>query len=200
MSTPLRNRSARRPDHGDVVAGVRTRSIDGIHASVAERLGSASMRYTKTRRALIDVLAETYCPLTVDQIRDNLAAPLSTVYRTLAILEEIRLVHRLTSNTSDFARFELAEDLLGHHHHLECAGCGTMIDITLADQLETDLSRALARLASKRRFAIDNYQLDIVGTCATCRATDRPPQGKRQRLAAVTPAMNASRDRSGSHV
>jgi hypothetical protein len=50
------------------------------------------------------------------------------------------------------------------------------------------------------RFAIDNYQLDIVGTCATCRATDRPPRGKRQHLAAVTPAMNASRNRSGSHV
>ncbi|HEY7136399.1 MAG TPA: transcriptional repressor [Acidimicrobiia bacterium] len=142
MSAALRNGSARRPDHGDVVAGVRTRSIDGIHASVAERLGSASRRYTKTRRAVIDVLAETCCPLTVGQIRSNMAAPQSTVYRTLAILEEIRLVHRLTSNTSDFARFELAEDLLGHHHHLECAGCGTMIDITLADQLETDLARA----------------------------------------------------------
>jgi Fur family ferric uptake transcriptional regulator len=100
------------------------------------------------------------------------AAPLSSVYRTLAILEEVGLVHRLTNDNSEYARFELAEDLLGHHHHLACANCGTMTDVTLPKDIEADLDRALALLAKQQRFIVDGHRLDIIGTCATC--TDIP--------------------------
>jgi len=200
VSARPRANSTRRADQAAAAASVHARTRHEIHASVSERLGGDGIRYTRSRRALVNVLAETCRPLTVDEIRSEMAGPQSTVYRTLDILEETGLVHRVTNNTSDFARFELAEDLLGHHHHFACALCGTMIDVTLADKLEADLLRALVRLATRQHFVIDTYQLDIVGACSTCSATDRPLRGKRQRTAAVTPATNSSRNGSGSHV
>ena len=142
--------------------------LTAIHATVAERLNHAEARYTKRRRALVDVLANASQPLTVEEIQAASAAPQSSVYRNLTVLEEAHLVHRLTNNNSDYARYELAEDLLGHHHHLACATCGTMTDIVLPNQLEADLDRVLALLARKQRFTIDGHRLDIIGTCATC--------------------------------
>ena len=146
----------------------RGTGVDEIHDAVAERLGSNLIRYTKTRRTVVEVLVRARQPLTVDEIRTMSAAPLSSVYRTLAILEEVGLVHRLTNNNSEYARFELAEDLLGHHHHLACANCGTMTDVTLPKDIEADLDRALALLAKQQRFTVDGHRLDIIGTCATC--------------------------------
>jgi Fe2+ or Zn2+ uptake regulation protein len=143
-------------------------AADEIHAAVAARLGTHDVRYTRTRRAVIDVLAQTRQPLTVDQIRDKTAAPLSSVYRTLTILEQTELVHRLTNDNSEYAHYELAEQLLGHHHHLACANCGTMTDVTLPTQLEADLDDALGLLATQQRFTLDSHRLDIIGTCASC--------------------------------
>ncbi|HEX3605982.1 MAG TPA: metal ABC transporter permease, partial [Candidatus Dormibacteraeota bacterium] len=47
---------------------------------------------------------------------------------------------------------ELAEDLLGHHHHLVCSGCGIMLDVELPADLEREIERALAAVARRQRF------------------------------------------------
>ena len=115
-----------------------------------------------------DEAGESFCNRTIAD------APLSSVYRTLAILEEVGLVHRLTNDNSEYARFELAEDLLGHHHHLACASCGAMTDVTLPSNIEADLDRALAVLAKQQRFSVDGHRLDVIGTCAACTETAPP--------------------------
>ena len=45
--------------------------------------------------------------------------PHSSAYRHLADLQIAGLVRRVAAN-DEFARFELAEDLTEHHHHLHC--------------------------------------------------------------------------------
>jgi Fur family ferric uptake transcriptional regulator len=152
----------------------RRTDVDAMHDAVAERLANFVIRYTRTRRAVVEALARARQPLTVDEIRTIADAPLSSVYRTLAILEEVGLVHRLTNDNSEYARFELAEDLLGHHHHLACASCGAMTDVTLPSNIEADLDRALAVLAKQQRFTVDGHRLDVIGTCAAC--TETAPQ------------------------
>lgn len=142
-----------------------------IHAAVAARLRNVQGRYTKRRRALVDALAHAQQPLTVEQIRTIAAVPRSSVYRNLTVLEEARLVHRFINNNSEFARYELAEELTGHHHHFACASCGAMTDVTLPNNVESDLDDALAILAAQQRFTIDGHRLDIIGTCENC--TDR---------------------------
>ncbi len=141
-----------------------------VHAAVAARLQSADGRYTSARRRLVEVLAAAGQPLTVGDICRDSGLALSSVYRNLGVLEEAGIVHRLAGH-DEFARFELAEELVGHHHHLACSSCGAMTDVRLPPDVEAELDRALSRLARKERFAIETHRLDVVGRCRTCAST-----------------------------
>jgi Fe2+ or Zn2+ uptake regulation protein len=89
------------------------------------------------------------------------------VYRNLAILETAGVVTRVVSN-DEFGRFELAEDLIGHHHHLMCESCGAMSDITIPHEIEEQLDSTLGALAKASGFTLSHHRLDRVGKCAKC--------------------------------
>lgn len=141
-----------------------------LHDTVAQRLRRLDQRYTSGRRAVVEVLSGADDPLTIPQIlqRDRRLAQ-SSVYRNLAVLEEAGVVHRIVT-TDDHARFELAEELTGdHHHHLVCTTCGTVLDVALPATVDLQLDRALRRAARARAFEADHHRVDLVGTCAGCR-------------------------------
>jgi Fur family transcriptional regulator, ferric uptake regulator len=141
-----------------------------LHASAALRLRDDDQRYTSGRRALVELLADADRPLTVAEVldrSDGLAQ--SSAYRNLALLERAGVVHRIVTD-DEFGRFELAEDLTGHHHHhLICTHCGQVEDFTLPADLEDRLDDALHRVALTTAFTTDHHRLDLVGTCAQCR-------------------------------
>lgn len=142
-----------------------------LHDAVAARIKTADGRYTQSRRRLVEVLVTAPQPLTVDEIVSRgPGLTLSSVYRNLAVFEETGLVHRLAGH-GDFARFELAEELVGHHHHLACASCGAMTDVELPAAVERDLERALLTLARRRGFEVGSHRVDAVGRCAGCAAS-----------------------------
>ena len=108
-------------------------------------------------------------PLTIPQIldRDSSLAQ-SSVYRNLAILEEVGAVTRIVTH-DDHARYELAERLTDHHHHhLICSSCGLVSDFELSAQLEQALDSALQRTGRSNNFRVDGHRLDLLGTCGTC--------------------------------
>jgi Fur family transcriptional regulator, ferric uptake regulator len=143
-----------------------------LHETVAARLEEADSRYTRHRRALIEVLRDAKQPMTIAEILAVASQlPQSSVYRNLAVFEETGLVQRLVG-AGDFARFELAEDLLGHHHHLVCSACGTMLDVELPHELEVEIEQALAALARRRRFQLHGHRLDLIGLCRACSAAE----------------------------
>jgi Fe2+ or Zn2+ uptake regulation protein len=144
-----------------------------LHDTVAARLQQGENRYTRHRRALIEVLRAARQPMTIAEIIAVAAdLPQSSVYRNLAVFEETGLVQRLVG-AGDFARFELAEDLLGHHHHLVCSTCGTMLDVELPAELEEEIERALATLARRKRFQLHAHRLDLMGLCRECAAAEK---------------------------
>jgi Fur family ferric uptake transcriptional regulator len=144
-----------------------------LHAVVAERLAEVSQRYTKGRRALVEVLAGAARPVTIPEIvRTKRSLPQSSVYRNLATLEEARAVRRLPG-AGGFARYELAEALTEHHHHLVCTSCGDVVDYTLPARLEKTLQRAERDIADSTGFVADLHQLDFHGVCEPCSAGDR---------------------------
>ena len=144
-----------------------------LHDTVAARLQQADSRYTRHRRALIEVLRAAKQPMTIAEILAVASdLPQSSVYRNLTVFEETGLVQRLVG-AGDFARFELAEDLLGHHHHLVCSSCGSMLDVELVAELEEEIERALAELARRKRFQLHSHRLDLVGLCRSCAAAER---------------------------
>jgi Fe2+ or Zn2+ uptake regulation protein len=70
--------------------------------------------------------------------------------------------------TDEWARFELAEDLTEHHHHLICSGCGAVRDFTVSPRLERSIDEALIEVADQAGFQLDHHRLDLVGLCEAC--------------------------------
>lgn len=145
-------------------------TTDDVDTEVAALLRRDDQRYTTGRRRLVAVLHDGGGPMTITQILDaddGLAQ--SSVYRNLTILEDAGAVTRIVTR-DDFARYELAEHLTEHHHHLICSTCGDVADFALSTQFETNLDRALHKAAKRAGFSVDAHRLDLVGTCADCTA------------------------------
>jgi Fur family transcriptional regulator, ferric uptake regulator len=84
---------------------------------------------------------------------------LTTVYRTLELLEEIGMV-RHTHLGHGAPAYRPAED---DHVHVVCHHCGVVVDAPsgLADEMER-------RLRAERGFVLDRAHLAVFGTCRDC--------------------------------
>ena len=139
-----------------------------LHEISFERLAADGQRYTRNRRAIVGILGDADRPLALAEVLDlddELAQ--SSVYRNLAVLEAAGVVRKVVA-TDEFARYELAEDLTGHHHHLLCSGCGAVEDFTLPAEVELSLDAALTAVADEAGFEGAHHRLDLVGHCARC--------------------------------
>lgn len=139
----------------------------GVHETVTDRLRRAGHRYTPGREALVTVLERASTPLSTAEIVQARTGPQSSVYRNLSVLEDAGIVRRVITE-GEFARFELAEELTEHHHHLICSNCGTVEDVTIPRDLETTMDRTVDRLARRSGFARVRHRLDLIGTCRAC--------------------------------
>lgn len=141
-----------------------------LHTTAAQRLRAEGLRYTTSRRAVVEVLAASDRPLTIPEIlavAPTLAQ--SSAYRNLTELIGAGVVHRIISG-DEYSHFELAEDLTAHHHHLVCTSCGRVADVTLGDDIEAALDRALDQVATSQGFHAEHHRLDVIGRCAECAA------------------------------
>jgi Fe2+ or Zn2+ uptake regulation protein len=142
---------------------------DELHEVVEYRLRRADQRYTNGRRAIIDVLLAAGDPVSIGDIAGRLPdLPRSSAYRHLLDLQTAGVVRRVAAN-DEFARFELAEDLTEHHHHLLCVNCGKVIDVTPTADFERSVAKTVDQLAAAAGFLPHSHRLDILGLCADCR-------------------------------
>jgi Fur family transcriptional regulator, ferric uptake regulator len=144
--------------------------VEDLDRLAVARLRQQGQRYTTNRRRLIRLLASATAPLTIPEILDRereLAQ--SSVYRNLVLLEQSGLVQRVVTN-DEWARFELAEDLTEHHHHLICSTCGIVRDFTVPPQVERSVDSAFAKIAAQTGFTLLTHRLDLVGLCPDCAA------------------------------
>jgi Fe2+ or Zn2+ uptake regulation protein len=141
---------------------------DELHDLVEDRLRRVDQRYTNGRRALVDVLAAADGPVSIGDIADRLPdLPRSSAYRHLVDLQTAGVIRRVAAN-DEYARFELAEDLTEHHHHLLCTNCGTVSDITPTASFERTIARQLDFLAQAQGFEPHSHRVDVLGLCALC--------------------------------
>lgn len=135
-------------------------------ASWLRELAAKGYRLTGSRRAVVDVLAESQQSLSAADIyeqgrrhRKNLG--LVTVYRTLEKLEELDLVQRV--NRPDGCHAYLPA-LQGHEHLLLCESCGR-VEFFKGD----DLSEFSKRLEGESGFSIHEHWLQFFGLCSQCK-------------------------------
>jgi Fur family ferric uptake transcriptional regulator len=144
-----------------------------VHSTADERLRRDGQRYTENRRVIVDALRVADRPVTVGELLDvSKGMAQSSAYRNLSVLEDAGVVRRLVT-ADDTSRYELAEDLTGHHHHLICEICGSVIDIDVPTALEDGVSSLSAAVATEHGFRVDHHRLDLVGVCAACSAQAR---------------------------
>ncbi|MBI2760754.1 MAG: transcriptional repressor [Chloroflexi bacterium] len=87
---------------------------------------------------------------------------ISTVYRTLGALKQMRLVTETDMGAGDLA-YEWVQD--GRHHHLICTACNSVYELD-----HSFLQRLGAEIERERGFAADLDHFAIFGRCRACRA------------------------------
>ncbi len=88
---------------------------------------------------------------------------LATVYRSMHLLEKMGMVKRYDLGDGA-ARFELlSEGDDGHHHHLVCTRCASVIEIEecFTHELEQEI-------ASRSGFKSVTHRLEFFGICPAC--------------------------------
>jgi Fe2+ or Zn2+ uptake regulation protein len=114
------------------------------------------------------LLARVGHPVSISDIASRLPeVPRSSAYRHLVDLQGAGVVRRIAAK-DEFARFELAEDLTEHHHHLLCTICGRVIDVTPTPAFERTVAKMVHELAAQQGFRPASHALDVTGHCADC--------------------------------
>jgi len=134
-----------------------------------EELTRGGYRLSAPRGAVVRTLAELGCSVTAKEIADHLHAQgedigVASIYRTLELLDNLRLTRRVDA-AEGVARYEPVEPNGQHHHHIVCDSCGEVAAFE-----DSDLERAIERLAKRVEFSIDAHDVTLRGECPACRA------------------------------
>jgi Fur family ferric uptake transcriptional regulator len=135
-----------------------------------ERLRGSGHRLTPQRElvlAAVEALGHATPDEVYAEVRSHSSAiNLSTVYRTLELLDELGLIHH--AHLTD--RAPTYHSTSGHEHsHFVCRSCRRVISIG-ADDMEA----TLGPLAGRHGFVPDYGHLTVFGTCAECAARQSP--------------------------
>jgi Fur family ferric uptake transcriptional regulator len=136
----------------DLLAALRAR---GTRVTAARRLVLADL----VRRGSSHPSAEKIARWVQ---RTNPEVHLSTIYRTLELLEELGLVVR-ASLGEGATTYHLAGD---RHHHAVCESCGSVIELP-----EAAFAPLVRRLEKDHGFAAAPRHVTIPGRCAACLST-----------------------------
>jgi Fur family ferric uptake transcriptional regulator len=133
---------------------------------VIEVLRQRGLRMTPQRRAIVAEIMRTQGHISPTELARTVQGEMpgvnaSTIYRTLALLEEVGvLAHAHLEGGAEYHRTEEAG-----HVHLTCSNCGAEDDLSIEE------ADALVRLIERHRgFHPDLTHFAISGLCADCLA------------------------------
>jgi Fur family transcriptional regulator, ferric uptake regulator len=145
----------------------RRTNLPDVDQIVAARLRPLGQRLTPRRRSLLDILRSARHPLTINEILERgKGLAMSSAYRNLVVLEHAGLVHRIVTR-EEYARYELAEELTEHHHHLICTSCGLVRDMPTDVRVERVMRSVMADMPAEV-FTAQSHRIDVMGLCANC--------------------------------
>jgi Fur family ferric uptake transcriptional regulator len=130
-------------------------------------LKQRGLRMTPQRRLILDAVESMHGHVSAEQVYQEVVrvfpdVNISTVYRTLEVLEDLGVV-RHTHFHDGVAQYERTD--AGRHHHMVCSRCGSEAELDL------ELLRPLAdELERRYGFRADLAHSAIVGVCRRCRA------------------------------
>ena len=144
-------------------------STSSMVTSIRKQLHDGGFKLTPQREATVAVLLEND--------KDHLSAEeiymlvkqkspdigLATVYRTLEMLTELKIIDKISFNDG-VSRYDMRKEGAKHfHHHLLCLDCGGI------EEVEEDLLLDVEKIIEKRfRFHVKDHRLTFHGVCQEC--------------------------------
>src|SRR5512143_3765684 len=133
--------------------------------TLSAQLSGQGYKLTKQRKAVVEVVTQAHTRLSAADVfaQAQRMCPdlgLTTVYRTLEILEQLGTIRRVHLEDGCEA---FAPTSIEHGHYLICASCQTTIEFE-----GCDLTAMLDRIAHQTGFTIDQHWLELVGRCPKC--------------------------------
>ena len=125
------------------------------------------MKNTKRRNMIIDLLNSANTPLSADDIyiklkNKNISVWVSTIYRTLNMLEEKGIVAKDNILGNGKAFYELNKK--EHKHRLVCMNCKKIVPF------EECPFKAFGDILSKKTgFEVTGHRFEVYGLCAVCK-------------------------------
>ena len=170
-------------------------------AGLLRALDGAGFHLTAARRAVAEMVAERAGRFSADDLvqearRTRRGVGRATVFRSLALFEELGLVESMHLPTGEHA-YVACEP--AHHHHLVCERCGRSIEV--GDMGIAPIARALEEQTG---FLVDSHRIEFFGLCPVCRATQAPAaetsaaemRATETHLAEAHPSETTARSRS----
>ena len=135
--------------------------------AICDSLKAGGKKLTKARKAILAILEKTPLPITAAEVHERLRiadtpADLVTVYRNLSMLKDLGLVNQIGLQEGHM-RYEVCHGR-AHHHHIQCRGCGEVIDLMLCP-----LKKLTKLIEEQTRFSVDGHALEFFGWCPQCR-------------------------------
>ncbi len=132
---------------------------------IISKLSQRGYRLTPQRMMILEAVEGADDHISTEEIYTRVCdryphLNISTVYRTLELLEELGLV---TETDMGDGRVRYHSIKKGHHHHLVCQKCGRIIALD-----ESVLSPLKDILSREYRFDADLRHLAIFGRCGRC--------------------------------
>ncbi|EFI84515.1 ferric uptake regulation protein [Listeria grayi DSM 20601] len=144
--------------------------MEGRIERIKTQLHEASYKLTPQREATVRVLLENEKDhLSAEDVflQVKAIAPdtgLATVYRTLELLTELRVVDKINFGDG-VSRYDLRQEGAKHfHHHLVCIECGSV------EEIQEDLLEDVEKIIEDRwKFQVKDHRLTFQGICLNCR-------------------------------
>ena len=140
-------------------------------AQVSAAFVARGLRLTRQRRAVLDAIAAAPCSLSPLQVYDAARERcpelgLTTVYRTLEVLDEIGALRRVHGH-GHCESFVPAGST--HGHTVVCGSCGRVTEFTACD-----MRAVSAAAAGETGYVITDHFLQLTGLCEHCARQDGP--------------------------
>jgi Fur family ferric uptake transcriptional regulator len=140
-----------------------------VSSPLADVLRARGLRLTAQRQLVLEAVY-SLGHATPDQVHAAVARTaagvnITTVYRTLELLEELGLVTHAHLSHGSPTYHAVGED---QHVHLVCRDCGAVDEV--APSMLDDLVRTLE---SSRGFRVDIGHVALFGVCASCAESEK---------------------------
>jgi Fe2+ or Zn2+ uptake regulation protein len=138
-----------------------------MNASMLRSLKAGGKKLTKPRKAMLEILQKSALPITAAEVHERLkrahrTVDLVTVYRNLAMLQELGLIDPVGFHEGQM-RYEVRHGRQ-HHHHIRCRGCGRIADLMLCP-----LKKLTEVVERRTKFVVESHALEFFGWCPECR-------------------------------